>query len=35
VVEEIPYEEMWLNFGNNLKLKIADLNTEVKKWEVM
>ncbi len=34
-VTEIPYKETWLKFGGNLKLKIADLNKEVKNRKVL
>ena len=35
IVEEIPYEETWLDFDRGTKLKIADVNQEVKNWKVM
>lgn len=33
-VSEIPYKETWLSFGQNVKLKIADWDLEVKNWVV-
>jgi hypothetical protein len=35
VVKEIPFKETWLSFGNNIKLKIADWNIEVKDRKVL
>ena len=34
VVSEIPYEETWLSFDWDTKLKIADYKEEVKWWDV-
>ena len=35
VIKEIPYEEYWIEFDKDTKLKIADVNEEVKNWKVV
>jgi hypothetical protein len=35
VVKEIPYEETWIEFDRDTKLKIADVYEEVKNWKVV
>ena len=34
-ISEIPYEETWVSFGADTKLKIADWDVEVKNWKVV
>jgi hypothetical protein len=33
-IENIPYEETWVSFDSDTKLKIADKNVEVKNFKV-
>jgi hypothetical protein len=34
-LENIPYEETRIDFEKDVKLKIADVNEEVKDWKVL
>ena len=34
-VNEVPYEETWISFGSDTRLKIADWDVEVKNWKVV
>ena len=35
VIKKIPYEETWIEFDKETKLKIADVDEEVKNWKVV
>jgi hypothetical protein len=33
-IDNVPYEETWISFDGDTKLKIADVNSEVKNFKV-